>query len=137
MKKFISIILVLLMLISFSACGSFVVRGDSVYIKLYNGTGKNLKIITLDEYEDSVLKSTIVAENADKSSYRPGENLIFEVLFANPQSLSFVIETEDEHQNRYSSKAVSASEFCRGVIYAYYAEIAGSCLVLNYEGAES
>lgn len=61
-------------------CESFVVRGDSVYIKLYNGTGKNLKIITLDEYEDSVLKSTIVAENADKSSYRPGENLIFEVL---------------------------------------------------------
>ena len=84
-----------------------------------------------------MLKSTIVAENADKSSYRPGENLIFEVLYADPQSLSFVIETEDEHQNRYSSKAVSASEFSRGVIYAYSAEIAGGRLVLNYEGAES
>ena len=72
MKKFISIILVLLMLISFSACESFVVRGDSVYIKLYNGTGKNLKIITLDEYEDSVLKSTIVAENAETRQLAAG-----------------------------------------------------------------
>ena len=67
MKKIVSLLFVLLMLMSFSGCGSFVPRSDSVYIKVYNFTGKSLSSIALNEYNRSVLKSTIVAQNADGS----------------------------------------------------------------------
>ncbi len=136
MKKLLSITLVLLMLMGFSACGSFTPRSDSVYIKVYNSTGCAIKRFALDEYENSVLKSTTVAENANGSSFNPGEKIIFEVLDADPSTLSFVIETENEHGKRYSSKCLSAAVLSRGTIYAYSVELSGESLVLNYMGAE-
>lgn len=136
MKKLLSLSLVLLMLMGFSACGSFTPRSDSVYIKVYNSTGYALKRFALDEYENAVLKSTTVAENANGSSFNPGERIIFEVLGADPSTLSFVIETENEHGRRFSSKHLSASVLKRRIIYAYSAEISGDSLVLSYLGVE-
>ena len=118
MKKLLSLTLVLLMLMGFSACGSFTVRSDSVYIKIYNNTKTSVKSFALDEYENAVLKSTIVAENADGSSYLPNESLIFEVLGANPDTLSLAVKAKDESENTYVSKIVSASVLNRGIISA-------------------
>lgn len=136
MKKLLSLALVLLMLMGFSACGSFTARSDSVYIKIYNNTKTSVKSFALDEYESAVLKSTIVAENADGSSYLPNESLIFEVLGANPDTLSFAVKAEDESGNTYVSKIVSASVLSRGIISAYSVELSGESLVLNYLGVE-
>ena len=136
MKKLLSLTLVLLMLMGFYACGSFTVRSDSVYIKIYNNTKTSVKSFALDEYENTVLKSTIVAENADGSSYLPNESLIFEVLGANPDTLSLAVKDEDESGNTYVSKIVSASVLNRGIISAYSVELSGESLVLNYLGVE-
>lgn len=136
MKRLLSLTLVLLMLMGFSACGSFTARSDSVYIKIYNGTGSSVKSFALDEYEYSVLKSTMVAQNADGSSYLPNESLLFEVLGANPDTLSFAVKAEDESGNTYVSKIVSASVLSRGIISAYSVELSGESLVLNYLGVE-
>lgn len=136
MKRLLPLTLVLLMLMGFSACGSFTPRSDSVYIKVYNSTGCSLKSLSLDEYENAVLKSTTVAENANGSSFNPGERIVFEVLDADPSTLSFVIEAENEHGERFSGKCISAAVLRRGIIYAYSAEISDGRLVLSFLGAE-
>ena len=83
-----------------------------------------------------MLKSTIVAENADGSSYLPNESLIFEVLGANPDTLSLAVKAKDESENTYVSKIVSASVLNHGIISAYSVELSGESLVLNYLGVE-
>ena len=83
-----------------------------------------------------MLKSTIVAENADGSSYLPNESLIFEVLGANPDTLSLAVKAKDESENTCVSKIVSASVLNRGIISAYSVELSGESLVLNYLGVE-
>ena len=137
MKKLISIFLVLLMLMGFSACGSFAPRSDSVYIKLYNKTGSAIKSFALNEYENFVLKSTTVAQNADGSCFLNGEEIIFEVLDAELDKLSFVIKAEDSHKTSFRTKTISAAMLRRGVIYSYSAEIFDNRLVLKYEGTET
>lgn len=137
MKKIVSLLFVLLMLMSFSGCGSFVPRSDSVYIKVYNFTGKSLSSIALNEYNRSVLKSTIVAQNADGSCYKPGESLIFEVLDAEPDDFSFVITATEKDGKSFVSNKISAARLCRGVIFSYFADEADGKLVLEYKGAES
>ena len=136
MKRLLSLSLVLLMLMDFSACGSFTPRSDSVYIKVYNSTGCAIKRFAFNEYENFVLKSTIVAENADGGCYNPGSELIFEVLGADPDALSFVISAENGSNRKYSSKTVSAASLSRGEIYSYSVSLAGDRLVLEFMGVE-
>lgn len=143
MKRLVSIFLVLLMLMGFSACERgifehdiFAPRSDSVYIKVYNNTDRAIKSFALDEYENFVLKSTIVAQNADRSSYASGTDLIFEVLGAAPDSLSFTVSATDARGKEYTSKTVSAAVLNRGIVYAYSVKIAGDRLTLEPLGVE-
>lgn len=136
MKRLACVFLILLILMSFSACGKTITQPNKIYIKVKNQTNFSIKSFSCDEYHASVLKSSTTVQNADDSLIKNGEEFIFEFESSNSDSLSFIISATDESGSTFYADEFSADVLSKGIIYVYSARIFNNCLVLYFEGTE-